>query len=314
MKNLYCFIFLLIALTTRAQRIEQYYDWRWKRTDAESARFVAVMEKKGSLWERKDYFIHEKNLEMSGSYTDTSCKVEQGKFYYFHSDGNLESTGDFVNGKKQGPWFTFYQNKMMKDSAVYENGQMTGTALSWHSNGFPADSSIYNADESGVSVSWFDNGSLASAGLYAVGHQKNGKWKYFHKNGKLSANEIFDNGNLTDKQYFDEEGVAMADTSSRDREASFPSGQEGWKKFLSRQLYFPQEYKIVDADQAVVVVNGVIDEDGNMTDLKVSTPFYPAFDRIAVSALKKSPKWKPAIDHNRRVKYSFFQAVTFAQK
>ncbi len=313
MKTLYSFIISLLTLTSQAQHIEQYYDWAWKRTEPVSARFVALIEKHGSLWERRDYFLREKTMQMSGSYTDTSCKVAQGTFKYFHSNGNLAEMGEFVNGKKQGLWLSYHANGMMQDSAMYENGNMTGTGLKWHSNGYLYDSSVFKADGSGVSVSWFDNGVPASAGIYSAGFKKNGKWKFFHKNGKPSAIEIYDNDKLANKEYFDEEGSVM-DTTSRDREAFFKNGKEGWHKFISRQLYFPQQYKIVNADQAVVVVDAVIDEDGNMTNVEVNTPFHPDFDKIAVDALRKSPKWTPAILHNRRVKYKIRQGVTFEQK
>ncbi len=62
------------------------------------------------------------------------------------------------------------------------------------------------------------------------------------------------------------------------------------------------------------MVDAVIDEDGNMTNVEVNTPFHPDFDKIAVNALRKSPKWAPAIFHNRRVKYHMRQAVTFQQE
>lgn len=313
MKTVFSLIILLISIAANAQKIERYYDWQWKPSELAGARFAAFFEKKGDLWERKDYFIHEKTLQMSGSYTDTSCKVAQGNFKYFHSNGNLESMGDFVNGKKHGVWISYHANGMMHDSATYDNGNRTGTALSWHSNGFLSDSSVYNTDGSGVSVSWFDNGSPASAGRYSPGYKKTGKWKYFHKNGKPSANEVYDIGKLVSKEYFDEDGNAM-DTTNRDKGAAFKGGSEGWQKFIFKQLYFPDQYKIVNADQAIVVIDGVIDEDGNMTNVEVNTPFYPDFDKIAVNAVKRSPKWTPAVSHNRRVKYQIRQAVTFQQE
>ncbi|MCW3106154.1 MAG: Antitoxin component YwqK of the YwqJK toxin-antitoxin module [Segetibacter sp.] len=313
MKPFYLFIFLLFSVALHAQRIEQYYDWQWKRTEPVAARFYAVIEKKDSLWERKDYFIHEKSLQMIGTYTDTSCKIAHGNFQFYHPNRFLESNGQFVNGKKHGLWLTYHANNMMSDSTVYENGNITGTSLSWHSNGFPADSSVYNADGSGVSVSWFDNGVPAAAGRYSTGYKRNGQWQFFHKNGKLSSNEIFENGKLVNKQYFDEEGNALPDTTNRDKGAVFNGGMSGWQKFIYKQLYFPSQYKIVNGDQAVVVVDGVIDEEGNMTEVEVSTPFYPDFDKIAVNALRKSPKWTPAIAHNRKVKYKIRQAVTFQQ-
>lgn len=251
---------------------------------------------------------------MKGAYTDTSCKTAQGAFLYYYPNKALQSMGAYKDGKKDGLWLDLYPDGMMEDSITYVMGNKTGTSYAWHRNGYMQDSAVWNADGSGVEVSWFDNGNAAAAGRYSAGYKQHGKWQYFHQNGKPSALEMYNNGELTDKQYFDEDGLPMADTTNKDREAQFPGGMKAWQKFLSKNMYFPTQYKFENADKAVVVVDGVIDEEGNMTDVEVSTPLYPAFDAIALKVIKQSPKWQPAMQHNRRVKYRVRQAVYFAQE
>ncbi|WP_170234193.1 energy transducer TonB [Segetibacter aerophilus] len=314
MKTLQALVFLLGSLTTYAQHIEHYYDWQWKPSTISQARFLTTIDYKDSVWYRRDFYVRERSLRMSGSFLDSSCKIGHGKFQYFHPNKSLESLGDFVNGKKEGIWVSFYPNKIIRDSSLFKDGKPIGTSFRWHSNGYISDSSIYNEDGSGVSVGWFDNGAPSRAGRYAPGRAMNGKWQFFHKNGKLSSTEIYTDGRLVNKTYFDEDGNTIADTTNRDHEATFKGGSKGWVQFLQSQVYFPSQYKIVNGDAAVVVVTGVVDEEGNMTDVEVNTPFYPDFDRIAVNAVRKSPKWTPAVDHNRRVKYLIRQAVTFAQE
>jgi outer membrane biosynthesis protein TonB len=129
----------------------------------------------------------------------------------------------------------------------------------------------------------------------------------------VSEREIFDAGKLVSKQFYDDAGNVVADTTITDRGASFAGGVSAWQKYLYKQLYFPTQWKIENSDIAVVVVDAVIDEDGNVTDVSVNTPFHPDFDRIAVQALKKSPRWIPAIQHYRFVKYKIRQAVSFQQ-
>ncbi len=265
------------------------------------------------MWERKDYFIHEKKLQMKGSYTDTSCKIQQDEFLYYYPTGNLQTSGKYNNGKKEGLWLNFYVNGMMKDSIMYNQGNKTGTSYAWHINGYEQDSAVWNDDGSGVEVSWFDNGNAASAGRYSAGYKMNGKWQFFHKNGKLSATELYNDGVLKDKQYFDEDG-SPTDTVNSDKEAVFTGGIKAWQKYLYKNLYFPTQYKFENADKAVVVVSAVIDEEGNVTETQVYSPLYPAFDDIALNVIKKSPKWQPAIQHNRRVKYAILQPVYFLQQ
>jgi outer membrane biosynthesis protein TonB len=129
----------------------------------------------------------------------------------------------------------------------------------------------------------------------------------------VSSSEIYENGHVINKSFFDENGNPTSDTTSIDKMASFKGGSKKWNDFLMRQLYFPSQLKIVNADAAIVVVAGTIDEDGNVTNVEVDTPFYPEFDKIAVNAVRKSPKWEPAISHNRKVKFQFKQCVTFQQ-
>lgn len=307
-------ILLGITLHTSAQKVEQYFDYAWKPTeDIGRARYYAVTEKQDSLWLRKDYFLQEKKLQMAGTYRDKETKVAHGRFQFFHATGSVESYGLFVNGKKHGPWLRFYNDGMMHDSTVYENGRIIGTSLGYHRNGYISDSSIYKSDGSGIAVYWSDNGNPTAAGNYSAERKMHGKWQFFHNNGQLSSLEVYDKGLLQSKQYFSEDGKEITDTTSIDRGASFPGGQKAWMKYLQKGLYFPSQYQITGAEQVVVVVDWAIDEDGNIVDAWVSAPFHPDFDKIALELIRKSPKWLPCINHNRRIKDYRRQPVTFSQ-
>ena len=304
---------LLIVSSANAQKIEKYYNYLWKETTPDAARFFALIQKTDTGWHRMDYFIHEKILQMEGNYKDSACNIPVGKFHYFHSNGMLEETGNYTDGTRDSLWLKFYPDGMMEDSAYYINGHRSGTSMSWYQNGFPSDSSVFNNDGSGMEIKWFDTGTPASAGVYAAGRKTTGRWQYFHSNGKLSSLEIYKDGEMINKQYFDEGGNAMTDTASNDREATFPGGQKAWSKYVYKGVYFPEQYKIVNSDSAVVVVRFIIDTDGNVKDSFVSTPFYPQFDKMALAVIKKSPKWIPARNHNRNMYGYRLQPINFQQ-
>jgi hypothetical protein len=57
-----------------------------------------------------------------------------------------------------------------------------------------------------------------------------------------------------------------------------------------------------------------VDEEGLIQDAEVTGSLHPDFDKIALEAIKNSPKWIPAIDHNRKIKAYRRQPVTFAQR
>jgi len=314
--KIYCTALLLLLLLPRigfSQKIEKYYDYLWHETELKYARFYMLLEKTDSGWHRKDFFMHGLTLQMDGWYEDSATKVASGYFTYAYPNRRVEMTGRYVHDKKQGLWLTYYPDGMMSDSTVYDNGEPVGTSLGWHHNGYPSDSAVYKADGSGVEVSWFDNGNPSSAGMLAAGYKKNGKWQYFHKNGNISAVELYDHDKLVDKQYFEEDRSPAKDTSSKAEDARFPGGLSAWGNYLSRHLYFPPQYEIVNSDKAVVVVSATIDEDGKIQDAYVSTPFYPEFDKIALDVIRRSPNWIPARNHHRKVKYEIRQPVTFSQ-
>lgn len=203
---------------------------------------------------------------------------------------------------------------MISDSTVYNNGKKVGVSLSWYENGYPKDSTSVNEDGSSVQISWFDNGIPASAGRFTADDKPIGKWQYFHRNGKLSSLETYNNGTLTDSAFFDETGRQTGAPDHKDSEAEFPGGLAKWIKYLEKNLYFPDQYKLVNSDQATVLVSFAVNEDGKVSEVFISSPFHPAFDRIAEEVVKRSPNWNPAFSHNRKIKSWMIQPVSFLQQ
>jgi TonB family protein len=310
-------VFLLLTLSiswrTGAQQITKYFDFNWKECPANEARFMGVIIHTDSGWLRKDYFIREKKLQMKGLYKDSDCKFATGQFIFFHANGNLQTIGKYTDNKKEGLWISFYENGNMRDSTVYEAGKPAGISIQWHSNGYMSDSTFYRPDGTAVKVGWFPDGTVSEAGYLTADMKLHGKWQFFHANGKLSAAETFNAGKLVDRQYYAEDGTLMSDTTDHTRPAEFPGGIPAWMKYLERNLFFPPGYEIINGDKAAVVVEFTVDKEGKATDVRIATPFHPAFDAIALRTFKNSPVWKPAINHNRKVSYSHRQAVYFSQ-
>lgn len=298
------------------QKIEKYYNYAWQEvSDASKARFYSVLEKKDTIWSRQDYYLREGTLQMQGYYKDVDCKIETGEFTWYHSNGYLKMKGKYVNGKKSGTWLSYHENGMMSDSVFYdEHGWIVGTSLGWHENGIMADSTVINPDGSGVAVFWWENGNPSAAGLYSAGKKMNGRWQYFHSNGQLASIETYSNDKLINKEYYNENGKKQEDTTNRDQQANFPGGLQAWQRYLKKNLYFPSQYKLVNGDQAIVMVRFAVEEDGSISDVSVTIPLHPDFDKLALDVIKRSPKWLPAISHNRKIKEYHEQPVTFAQE
>jgi antitoxin component YwqK of YwqJK toxin-antitoxin module len=303
---------LCLSNVSISQKIEKFYDYQWEECAPNAARFYSVVIKKDSGWVREDYYLHNKKLQMVGKYKDMNCKVQDGYFYYFYPDGVMQMKGQYVNNKKEGLWVSLHPNGFMSDSTVYDANEKVGISLQWHNNGVLSDSTNYKEDGTAVAVSWFDNGQISSAGRLNLVNQYNGKWQFYHKNGKLSATEIYNNGKLVDYQYFSENGAEQTDTTGSRKAATYRGGTDAWMSYLRKNLYFPSGYKIENDDKAILIVEFTVDDEGNVKNPRLDAPLHPVFDDIVLKVFKRSPKWIPAMEHNRRVVYMHRQSVTFA--
>ncbi|MGH2646055.1 MAG: energy transducer TonB, partial [Ginsengibacter sp.] len=198
-------------------------------------------------------------------------------------------------------------------SENYVNGNKVGISLGWYEDGSAKDSLNVGSDGSGVYVSWFDNGNPSSAGRYVEFDKQHGKWQYFHKNGKLSSLEIYDHDKLIDKNYFDEEGNPMGDTTNTDREVQFVGGEKAWQKYFLKNVYYPSGYEFKNGYHAEVIIKAIVNEDGKVINYWVSLPLNPAFDKAALGLFDKSPLWQPAMSHNRKVYGTITESINFTE-
>lgn len=92
-------------------------------------------------------------------------------------------------------------------------------------------------------------------------------------------------------------------------QSAYPDGIEGWKRFLNKNLRYPQD--AVDKEiQGPVVVQFVVDIDGTVSNVEaVSGP--KELWAEAVRVIKKSGKWTPAIQNGRQVKSYKRQPIVF---
>ncbi|MFI5133497.1 MAG: TonB family protein [Chitinophagales bacterium] len=85
-----------------------------------------------------------------------------------------------------------------------------------------------------------------------------------------------------------------------------------WKRYLERNLNGS-----VGADNGApagtytVVVQFVVDKDGNISDVKALTAHGYGMEDEAVKVIKKGPAWEPAIQNGRKVKAYRKQPITF---
>ncbi|HVZ25515.1 MAG TPA: hypothetical protein VG842_05660, partial [Sediminibacterium sp.] len=160
-----------------------------------------------------------------------------------------------------------------------------------------------------------ENGIISSAGRLDKQGRQVGKWQFFHNNGKLSALETYDSsGQLRNKTYYDENGVQQADTTDKSHPAAFKNGVNDWSRYMTKSTYWPNGYRLANTKAVTIGVSFTVNEEGDVTDILLYAPFNPVFDDIVRRAFTTSPKWIPAIMHNRKVSFRHQQTVTFHER
>lgn len=105
------------------------------------------------------------------------------------------------------------------------------------------------------------------------------------------------NWNPNEESVYDE----VKDLDKVDEMPSFPGGESAMKSYLSSTVKYP----IVAQENGVqgrVIVQGIIDKDGSLSDVKISRSIEPSLDREALRVVKAMPKWRPAKIKGRPVR------------
>jgi len=126
-----------------------------------------------------------------------------------------------------------------------------------------------------------------------------GKWKSFDLNGQLIYAEDFtklvykQDGDVTHfaDSEFDCDGCSYA---------LFPDGSEGLSNYLKMNLNYPNIAK--DANiTGIVLVEFMIDDDGNATPFQVVKSAHPYLDIECWKLIESMPKWSPAMREGKAV-------------
>ncbi|MCQ2227607.1 MAG: energy transducer TonB [Bacteroidales bacterium] len=90
----------------------------------------------------------------------------------------------------------------------------------------------------------------------------------------------------------------------------FPGGDEALRKYLAQSVKYPviaQENGI----QGRVFVSFVVNQKGEVTNVRVARPFDPNLDKEAVRVVQSMPKWTPGMQRGKAVKVSYTVPINF---
>ncbi|MBS1920900.1 MAG: N-acetylmuramoyl-L-alanine amidase [Bacteroidetes bacterium] len=95
-------------------------------------------------------------------------------------------------------------------------------------------------------------------------------------------------------------------------EASFPGGEQAWRKYLERNISnFNPADKGAPNGTYTVYIQFVVDKEGYISDVKPLTRYGYGMEDVAVNLIKKCPRWIPAMQNGHEVKAYRKQPITF---
>jgi len=290
MKALFTFFLIVTVFSVSAQDrvIVKYFDSAWKPTSKENASFYTHFVKEDTLYKCTSYYAKSNKLYGKSIYSDTLFKTNLGlKVSYFG------------NGRLRDSSFRDLQGKIVFFYSYYENGK--------------PHSLIYNEENGNYRYirSYYENGRLKDSTIADIHSKRYNDFRYY-ENGELLEYSYFDTllNNYVYKGY-DENGRIIS-SYIHQKEAEFPEGTEGWKRFLERNL----NSNIPASNGAPVglyrvIINFTVDKEGNLSNISAENdPGYGTKEE-ALRVFDKSPNWEPAIQYNKPVSYRAKQQIAF---
>jgi periplasmic protein TonB len=104
-----------------------------------------------------------------------------------------------------------------------------------------------------------------------------------------------------------------------DKEASFPGGVQAWTKYLQTNLRAEvgAKYIVVPEGKTFVIqkviVYFVVEKNGKIVEVKVNNAdeVHKKVAEEAIRVIRKGPRWIPAEQDGRPVRYQAIQAISF---
>jgi protein TonB len=91
----------------------------------------------------------------------------------------------------------------------------------------------------------------------------------------------------------------------------FKGGTRGFIRYIRKNLKTPVEAMELDTDAVTVGVTFVIEKDGSVKNIAVTSGVCMELDNEAMRFVKKMPKWKPAQRDGKPVAFRYKMGVLF---
>ena len=107
-----------------------------------------------------------------------------------------------------------------------------------------------------------------------------------------------------------EEDEDIVDFASVEAPPEFPGGQSGWGKYLQDNMKYPPLAREKNI-KGRVIVSFVVEQNGDLSDIKVIKGIGWGCDEEAIRVLKTAPSWKPGIQNGRPIRVQYTMPIFF---
>lgn len=270
---------------------------------------VAKRWKENNLWHVMIFSYPEKVLQLDCYYDNIECKKKEGFFKTYYENGKVKDSGQYLQDKEEGQYCGWYETGEPMYILHYKHGILVDTSAGWFKNG--QKNMLATAEKNGTVTfkEYREDGKTRTSGHF-VGGKKEGIWIYTDSNQIVSQKVRYEADSAMIVTNYSEKGIEENGIKVIERGPQFPGGLKGWRRFLERNLQYP-EIPQRKGIQGVIRISLIVNKEGNVTDYKVLGHPDKDLAQEALRIMSISPKWIPAVQHNRKVTYRFMQTVTF---
>jgi TonB family protein len=152
-----------------------------------------------------------------------------------------------------------------------------------------------------------EKGYLEQTRCYENG-RLDGYFVIYDEKGDTTDYTIYKNGDILKSWSLHPED--NEDFIANEVEAKFQNGENDWNQYLQKNIKVPTS----SGNQNIkgqVIVKFTIETTGKIGNTEIIKSLNPIFDKEAIRVIKKSPKWKPAMQKGKKVQATRTQPITF---
>lgn len=121
-------------------------------------------------------------------------RINHGKYWTFHQNGNMRSAGKYKEGKKEGLWIQFAEDGHQINYGKHKDGKAIGKWIYYDSLGYILEERIYDSLENKFSFERFDSTYNIVLDGYFLNDKRHGEWNSFLGNQNILHRSNYKNG------------------------------------------------------------------------------------------------------------------------